>query len=65
MGVISTGVAPRTLPKKTLMAKDEKIDADRMKRWEALVENFKKERPLAYEARKNTGEFDKPPVDFL
>ncbi len=40
-------------------------DAPRMKRWEALVANFKKERPEAYEARKHTGEFDKPPADFL
>src|SRR4051812_3889517 len=39
------------------------VDASRKQRWEALVENFKKERPLAYEARKHTGEFDKPPAD--
>ncbi len=40
-------------------------DAPRLKRWEALVESFKKERPAAYEARKHTGEFDTPPADFV
>jgi hypothetical protein len=42
-------------------------EADRKTRWAAIVERFKKERPLQYEARKHTGEFDldKIPADLV
>lgn len=41
--------------------------ASRKARYAALIEQFKKERPLAYEARKHTGEFDldRIPADFV
>ena len=53
------------------MAKEKEVSevevpvSDRKERWDALLAALEKQNPLAFAARKASGEFDKPIPDYF